>query len=412
MWLWHSNLAALALNTKGSRADKRATLIGERTGGGAHGGPQLAVRTVESLTDVRVDHYVEVDFNGFVGVVDALGGIELEFMQVYTPEELKEYENRVSLTPNGVALLVSHGARVAVESGAGTRCGYSDEEYVSAGASVAADADDLYTASDLIVKVKEIQVGKGEHAHIRPHHTVFGFNHFESSRELTDAAVKSKATFISFEKVIDEIEAERVVDADVRLQAVRRLPRAVAHAQDGFALGARRVERADLLEEAPRVPDADLRRGHVQQVGHLRHRELHAAGPGDVVPRHFGHLVVTAPDYPHVVLDHPVAELAELPLHLVADPGEQRLLGQPLPLRERGGAEEGAHEGRALHPVPQLHVARLLARDREAVQRVDEVGILDRRAVGTPPVVVNVRIYGMNAVGKVYVVDKVYRLLP
>ena len=39
---------------------------------------------------------------------------------------------------------------------------------------------------------------------IRPSHTVFGFNHFESSRELTDAAVKSRATFISFEKVVDE----------------------------------------------------------------------------------------------------------------------------------------------------------------------------------------------------------------
>jgi LCP family protein required for cell wall assembly len=43
----------------------------------AHGGPQLAVRTVESVTDVRVDHYVEVDFGGFVDVVDALGGIEV-----------------------------------------------------------------------------------------------------------------------------------------------------------------------------------------------------------------------------------------------------------------------------------------------------------------------------------------------
>lgn len=43
----------------------------------AYGGPQLAVRTVESVTDVRIDHYVEVDFSGFVGVVDALGGIEV-----------------------------------------------------------------------------------------------------------------------------------------------------------------------------------------------------------------------------------------------------------------------------------------------------------------------------------------------
>src|SRR5699024_8623107 len=38
----------------------------------AHGGPQLSVQTVESLTDVRIDHYVEVDFHGFVDVVDSL----------------------------------------------------------------------------------------------------------------------------------------------------------------------------------------------------------------------------------------------------------------------------------------------------------------------------------------------------
>ncbi len=43
----------------------------------AYGGPQLSVRTVEALTGVRVDHYVEVDFHGFVDVVDALGGIEV-----------------------------------------------------------------------------------------------------------------------------------------------------------------------------------------------------------------------------------------------------------------------------------------------------------------------------------------------
>jgi alanine dehydrogenase len=51
--------------------------------------------------------------------------------------------------------------------------------------------------------VKEIQVGKGEHEHIKSQHTVFGFNHFESSRQLTEMAVKSRATFISFEKVVD-----------------------------------------------------------------------------------------------------------------------------------------------------------------------------------------------------------------
>lgn len=43
----------------------------------AYGGPPLLVRTVEDNTGIRVDHYVEIGFGGFVGIVDALGGIEI-----------------------------------------------------------------------------------------------------------------------------------------------------------------------------------------------------------------------------------------------------------------------------------------------------------------------------------------------
>jgi alanine dehydrogenase len=120
------------------------------------------------------------------------------------PRELKNQENRVALTPRSVSSLVMSGNKVVVETQAGAKSGFSDEEYSSAGAAVASSCAELYSKSDLIVKVKEIQVDKGEHEHVRSHHTIFGFNHFESSRELTEAAVRSHATFVSFEKVIDE----------------------------------------------------------------------------------------------------------------------------------------------------------------------------------------------------------------
>ncbi|AIC15348.1 Rossmann-fold NAD(P)-binding domain-containing protein [Nitrososphaera viennensis] len=122
---------------------------------------------------------------------------------VGVPREIKDHENRVALTPRSVASLVASGIKVSVERGAGAKSGFSDAEYVSAGAQVAGDAGELYSRADLVVKVKEIQVGKGEHAHISQRHVIFGYNHFESSRELTNAAVRSGATFISFEKVID-----------------------------------------------------------------------------------------------------------------------------------------------------------------------------------------------------------------
>src|SRR5690606_17076468 len=120
------------------------------------------------------------------------------------PKEIKDHENRVALTPRSVSSLVRSGNKVFVESQAGTKSGFSDDEYSSSGASIASSQSELYSKCDLIVKVKELQVGKDEHANIKPHHTIFGFNHFESSKELTDAAVKSRATFISFEKVVDE----------------------------------------------------------------------------------------------------------------------------------------------------------------------------------------------------------------
>jgi alanine dehydrogenase len=120
---------------------------------------------------------------------------------VGVPKEMKDYENRVALVPRSVSTLVTSGTRVIVESQAGDRSGFADDEYVAAGAQIAKSAAELYSKCGLIIKVKEIQVSKGEAEYIKPHHTIFGFNHFESSKELTAAAVKSKATFISFEKV-------------------------------------------------------------------------------------------------------------------------------------------------------------------------------------------------------------------
>ena len=46
-------------------------------------GPQGAVRAVETLTDVRVDHYAELDYSGFATVTDALGGVTVDVSEEY-----------------------------------------------------------------------------------------------------------------------------------------------------------------------------------------------------------------------------------------------------------------------------------------------------------------------------------------
>ena len=78
-------------------------------------------------------------------------------MLVGVPKEIKDHEYRVGLTPVGVHALVEHGHQVVVETGAGVRVGFTDSEYVSAGAKIAQRAADCW-AAELIVKVKELQV--------------------------------------------------------------------------------------------------------------------------------------------------------------------------------------------------------------------------------------------------------------
>ncbi|MEY7979191.1 LCP family protein [Streptomyces pilosus] len=56
------------------------------------GGPVCAVKTVEALTDVRMDHYVEIDFAGFARLVDALGGVT-----VTTAEDIDDDRSHLTL---------------------------------------------------------------------------------------------------------------------------------------------------------------------------------------------------------------------------------------------------------------------------------------------------------------------------
>jgi alanine dehydrogenase len=111
-------------------------------------------------------------------------------MRIGVPREVKDGEFRVALTPVGVAQL----GDVIVEPGAGAGVGFSDADYVRAGATL---GDPWQCA--LVVKVKELQ--PAEFRKPRPGQTVFGFQHFAPDPALLEAALLSGATFIAFETV-------------------------------------------------------------------------------------------------------------------------------------------------------------------------------------------------------------------
>ena len=120
-------------------------------------------------------------------------------MKIGIPREIKNNENRVGMTPAGVAELVRHGHEVVVQHTAGEGSGFADEEYVLAGARVLPTIEDVYAQADMIVKVKEPI--EPEYGLVRPGQLLFTYFHFACDRPLTDAMIASRAVCLAYETV-------------------------------------------------------------------------------------------------------------------------------------------------------------------------------------------------------------------
>lgn len=86
-------------------------------------------------------------------------------MVIGIPKEIMHGEGRVSAIPETVAKLKADGFEVLVENTAGQGAFFSDEEYAKAGATMIADAAELYEKSDIILKVKEPQFNEAKGVH-------------------------------------------------------------------------------------------------------------------------------------------------------------------------------------------------------------------------------------------------------
>ncbi len=120
-------------------------------------------------------------------------------MKVGIPKEIKNNENRVGMTPAGVAELVNRGHEVSVQHTAGHGSGFSDEEYIAAGARILPDIESVYRECDMIVKVKEPI--EPEYKLVRAGQLLFTYFHFACERELTDAMLNSGAVCLAYETV-------------------------------------------------------------------------------------------------------------------------------------------------------------------------------------------------------------------
>jgi alanine dehydrogenase len=123
-------------------------------------------------------------------------------MRIGVPKEIKSNENRVGLVPASVRELVHHGHSVTVETRAGYGIGFDDDDYRTAGATIAGTAAEVFADADMIVKVKEPQ--PAEIARLTPNHTLFTYLHLAPDPEQTKALMQSGCTAIAYETVTNE----------------------------------------------------------------------------------------------------------------------------------------------------------------------------------------------------------------
>jgi alanine dehydrogenase len=120
-------------------------------------------------------------------------------MIIGVPKEIKNNENRVAVTPAGVAEFKKNGHTVYIQTQAGSGSGFSDEEYVKAGALILPTIEEIYAIADMICKVKEPITS--EYQLIKENQLLFTYFHFASSEELTHAMIERKAICLAYETV-------------------------------------------------------------------------------------------------------------------------------------------------------------------------------------------------------------------
>ena len=120
-------------------------------------------------------------------------------MLVGVPKEIKDNEFRVGLISSTVRELTAKGHQVVVEANAGIGAGLTDDDYKAAGAKIAANADDIFTRAELIVKVKEPL--PQERRRLRRGQILFTYLHLAPDRAQTEDLIASKVTAIAYETV-------------------------------------------------------------------------------------------------------------------------------------------------------------------------------------------------------------------
>ena len=164
-------------------------------------------------------------------------------------KEIKEGENRVSLTPAGAHTLVADGHNVLVETSAGEGSGLTDAHYTEQGAEITS-REEVFRKAALIVKVKEPLESEWRYFH--EGQILFTYLHLASSEPLTRALLERGVIGVAY---------ETVEDRDGRLPLL--VPMSEVAGRMSVQVAMRFLEtdyggRGVLLSGVPGVPPADV----------------------------------------------------------------------------------------------------------------------------------------------------------
>ena len=127
-------------------------------------------------------------------------------MIVGIPKEIKDNEYRVAATPEGVRELTRAGHDVVLEAGAGLGSALDDAAFESVGAKILPDADAVFGAADMIMKVKEPQ--PQEYERFREGQVLFTYLHLAADKRLTGFLMQRGVASVAYETV--QLEDERL----------------------------------------------------------------------------------------------------------------------------------------------------------------------------------------------------------
>ena len=121
-------------------------------------------------------------------------------MIIGVPKEIKANENRIALTPSGVDALKRAGHQVFIENNGGVGSGFSNEEYINAGAEILDTPAEIFAKADMIIKVKEPL--PSEYGLFKEGQILYTYLHLSGvDPELTKVLMKKNVTGIAYETV-------------------------------------------------------------------------------------------------------------------------------------------------------------------------------------------------------------------